>query len=250
MPPSAPPKRVRKSPEARRAEIVARAATIALTEGLECITMRRVADDLAVRPGLISHYFPVAEELVAEAFGTAAGEELEELMPAERPAGSALVSLAGFFARSTGPRYDDMSRLWLNARHLSRFRPVLAERVAVQEAAWRDRLTRLLREGAAEGTFHPEDPAVAAIQILVVLDGLGVHANTDRSDRPPAVTNMAVITAERALGLTPGSLLDLVDAARNAAPTPTAATPTPAPRTPPPTAPTTARTPADTAPTA
>ncbi|RAG85645.1 TetR family transcriptional regulator [Streptacidiphilus pinicola] len=208
---SAPAKqRVRKSPKARRAEIVGRAATLALTEGLECITMRRVAEDLAVRPGLISHYFPVAEELVAEAFGTAASEELEELIPAERPAGSALDQLARFFARATGARYDDMSRLWLNARHLSRFRPVLAERVAVQEAAWRDRITRLLREGTAEGAFRPADPAVAAIQILVVLDGLGVHANTDRSNRPPAVTNMAVVTAERELGLPEGSLLALV----------------------------------------
>ncbi|WP_042449963.1 TetR/AcrR family transcriptional regulator [Streptacidiphilus jiangxiensis] len=228
---SAPPKRVRKSPEARRAEIVARAATIALTEGLECITMRRVAEDLTVRPGLISHYFPVAEELVAEAFGTAAAEELEELMPAERPAGGALDQLALFFARSTGVRYDDMSRLWLNARHLSRFRPVLADRVAVQEAAWRDRLTRLLREGTAEGAFKPADPAVAAIQILVVLDGLGVHANTDRTNRPQAVTDMAATTAERELGLAPGSLLALVRAEQpvtaeaSAAPAPT----TPAP---------------------
>jgi AcrR family transcriptional regulator len=213
---SAPPKRVRKSPEARRAEIVARAATIALTEGLECITMRRVAEDLTVRPGLISHYFPVAEELVAEAFGTAAAEELEELIPAERPAGGVLDRLALFFARSTGARYDDMSRLWLNARHLSRFRPVLAERVAVQEAAWRDRITELLREGTAEGAFKPEDPAVAAIQILVVLDGLGVHANTDRTNRPQAVTDMAVTTAERALGLAPDTLLALVRAERRA----------------------------------
>jgi AcrR family transcriptional regulator len=216
---SAPPKRVRKSPEARRAEIVGQAATIALTEGLECITMRRVAEDLSVRPGLISHYFPVAEELVAEAFGTAASEELEDLIPAERPTGSALDLLAQFFARSAGARYDDMSRLWLNARHLSRFRPVLAERVAVQEAAWRDRLTGLLRDGTAEGAFRPEDPAVAAILILVVLDGLGVHANTDRSNRPPAVTNMAVTTAERELGLAGGSLLARVS--ELAAPAPT-----------------------------
>jgi hypothetical protein len=161
----------------------------------------------------------VAEELVAEAFGTAASEELEELIPAERPAGSALDLLAQFFARSAGARYDDMSRLWLNARHLSRFRPVLAERVAVQEAAWRDRLTGLLRDGTAEGAFRPEDPAVAAILILVVLDGLGVHANTDRSNRPPEVTNMAVTTAERELGLAGGSLLARVSELATPAPT-------------------------------
>src|SRR5690242_834203 len=40
-------KRVRKDPATRRAEIVAAAGAIALAEGLECVTLRRVADDLA-----------------------------------------------------------------------------------------------------------------------------------------------------------------------------------------------------------
>ncbi|PYC88312.1 TetR family transcriptional regulator [Streptomyces tateyamensis] len=198
--------------------------------------MRRVAEELTVRPGLISHYFPVAEELVAEAFGTAAGQELDELLPpgpgpgALLPAGpeldeplpprpeldeplpvgpapGALHRLARFFGMTGGPRYDDLSRLWLNARHLSRFRPVLAERVAHQEARWRERLTALLSDGVAEGSFRTADPGVAAIRILVVLDGLGAHASTDRSNRPPAVTDFAAHTAERELGLPQGALL-------------------------------------------
>ena len=81
-------KRIRKSPEARRAEIVATAARIALTEGLECVTLRRVAEELTVRPGLISHYFPSAEDLVAEAFSVAALGELDTLLPQERPDGT------------------------------------------------------------------------------------------------------------------------------------------------------------------
>ncbi|OIK06716.1 hypothetical protein BIV23_06930 [Streptomyces monashensis] len=50
--------------------------------------------------------------------------------------------LARFLARTSGAAYDAISRLWINARHLSRHRPVLRE------------------------------------QVLVVLDGLGAHANT------------------------------------------------------------------------
>lgn len=200
------PKRVRKSPEARRAEIVAAAAAIALAEGLECITLRRVADELAVRPGLINHYFAVAEELVAEAFGAAASAELEELIPAGRPPDRALPDLARFFSLTAGPRWDEMSRLWLNARHLSRYRPALRDRVAQQEALWRDRLSGVIADGAAAGTFRVRDPELAAIEILVVLDGLGAHANTDRSDRPPAVADLAVLTAERVLDLPAGTL--------------------------------------------
>ncbi|MFC7713862.1 hypothetical protein [Nonomuraea recticatena] len=47
---------------------------------------------------------------------------------------------------------------------------------------------------------------MTTIQILVVLDGLGAHANTDTGNRPEAVTRMAVTTAERELGLVSGAL--------------------------------------------
>ncbi|MFJ7206542.1 TetR/AcrR family transcriptional regulator [Streptomyces sp. NPDC098789] len=231
-------KRIRKSPEARRAEIVDAATAVALTEGLECVTLRRIADELAVRPGLISHYFPSVEDLVAEAFGNAAGAELDALLPFESAepveragspgspgspgtagtagsAGSAdpvegegpTRELARFLARTSGDAYDDISRLWINARHLSRYRPVLCARVSEQEAAWRGRLEALLRRGIERGEFRTDDPYATTIQILVVLDGLGAHANTGaRNDRPDAVAWMAVTTAERELGLARGTL--------------------------------------------
>ncbi|MFI8101020.1 TetR/AcrR family transcriptional regulator [Streptomyces sp. NPDC086023] len=233
---SVPRKRVRKSPEARRAEIVEAATAVALTEGLECVTLRRIAEELTVRPGLISHYFPSAEDLVAEAFGSAATAELDRLVPAVAaagapgeapaapagggPADAAAVAgappgapaetpvrrLARFLAQTTGEAYDDISRLWINARHLSRYRPVLRDRVIAQQAAWRGRLEALVREGAERGEFRPADPYVATIAILVVLDGLGSHVNTGTGDRPDAVLRMAVTTAERELGLAPGTL--------------------------------------------
>ncbi|MEU3480591.1 TetR/AcrR family transcriptional regulator [Streptomyces sp. NPDC033754] len=202
-------KRVRKSPEARRAEIVETAARVALTEGLECVTLRRIADELAVRPGLISHYFPSAEDLVGEAFSVASTGELDALLPADRPHGTPTQYLARYFALSVGDAYDDISRLWINARHLSRYRPVLRDRVAEQELASDDRLEGLIREGVERGEFRTDDPRTAAIHILVVLDGLGAHANTDRSNRPEAVTRMAVTTAERELGLAYGTLTEV-----------------------------------------
>ncbi|RSS81929.1 TetR/AcrR family transcriptional regulator [Streptomyces sp. WAC06614] len=204
-------KRIRKSPDARRAEIVAAATGVALAEGLECVTLRRIAEELAVRPGLISHYFPSVEDLVAEAFGSAATAELDRLVPPADPAGagssaSATERLAAFFAQTSGPAYDAISRLWINARHLSRYRDVLRDRVAGQEAAWRGRLEEVVRRGVEQGEFRTDDPRVTTIKILVVLDGLGAHANTDTTDRPAAVTRMAVTTAEQELGLRPGAL--------------------------------------------
>ncbi|MEV7546015.1 TetR family transcriptional regulator C-terminal domain-containing protein [Streptomyces sp. NPDC089915] len=203
-------KRVRKSPDARRAEIVAAATQVALTEGLECVTLRRIAEELTVRPGLISHYFPSVEDLVAEAFGSAASAELERLVPEAAGAETATLRLARFLAHTAGDAYDAISRLWINARHLSRYRPVLRDRVAEQEAAWRGRLEGLIREGVERAEFRTPDPFVTTVQILVVLDGLGAHANTDTTGHPEAVARMAVTTAEQGLGLPPGAL-DLPD---------------------------------------
>ncbi|MFF8731534.1 TetR/AcrR family transcriptional regulator [Streptomyces sp. NPDC015171] len=199
-------KRIRKDPAARRAEIVDAAAAVALAEGLECVTLRRIAEELAVRPGLISHYFPSAEDLVAEAFGSAATGELDRLLPAGHPADTPTGLLARFLARTSGEAYDAISRLWINARHLSRYRPVLRDRVAQQEAAWRGRLETLIGDGVAAGEFRTADPRTTAIQILVVLDGLGVHANTATPERPAAVLRMALTTAERELDLPQGAL--------------------------------------------
>ncbi|MCI3935441.1 TetR/AcrR family transcriptional regulator [Streptomyces sp. AN091965] len=203
-------KRIRKPPAERHAEIVAAAARVALTEGLECITLRRIAEELAVRPGLISHYFPAVDDLVAEAYGTAAGAELDALLPAERAGATCVQHLARFFARTTGDAYDDLSRLWLNARHLSRYRPALRARVSAQEAAWRDRFEGHIRDGVARGEFRTDDPMVTTEQILVVLDGLGVLVNSgDSVGSAPEVLRLPLTTAERELGLEPGSLSEV-----------------------------------------
>ncbi|MFI8997306.1 TetR/AcrR family transcriptional regulator [Streptomyces sp. NPDC053542] len=207
MPSSVQRKRIRKSPADRRAEIVEAAASVALTEGLECITLRRIGEQLGVRPGLISHYFPAVEDLVAEAFGSAASAELDRLIPAERPDGTPTEHLARFFAQATGEAYDDMSRLWINARHLRRYWPVLRDRVGVQEDAWVGRLSGLLRAGVERGEFRTADPEVVAMQILVAIDGLGAYTNAVIDNCPPAVKLMPLTTAERELGLPSGALI-------------------------------------------
>ncbi len=70
-------RRIRKSPAERRDEIVAAACRIALEEGLQSVTLRRVAEVVGIMPGLVNHYFPVADDLAAIAFAAAAEAERE-----------------------------------------------------------------------------------------------------------------------------------------------------------------------------
>ena len=62
----------RKLPAERRGELLARAVEISQAEGLSAVTLRRVAADLGVTPGLVSHYFSAAEQLITAAFRAAA----------------------------------------------------------------------------------------------------------------------------------------------------------------------------------
>ncbi|WP_406115429.1 TetR/AcrR family transcriptional regulator [Kitasatospora purpeofusca] len=226
--------RTRKPPGERRAEILHTAARIALDEGLERITLRRVADELGVRPGLIGHYFPAADDLVSEAFAHAAAQERDVLLPpgANEADRSPTARLAGFLVRLTGSDCLDLSRLWLNARHLSRFKPGLRATVREQESLTRSALTGLVEDGVRRGEFRTGDPLGATLHILVTVDGLGAYANdhTDHTDGTdaatdadssdssdssdskgddvdhPALQDLALTVAEHRLGLTPGLL--------------------------------------------
>ena len=68
----------RKLPAERHGELLAKAVEISAAEGLSAVTLRRVATELGVTPGLVSHYFSSAEQLITAAFKTAAVADLTE----------------------------------------------------------------------------------------------------------------------------------------------------------------------------
>ncbi|MGW4651868.1 TetR/AcrR family transcriptional regulator [Kitasatospora sp. NPDC004289] len=207
-PASAAPRtpRTRKAPAERRAEILDTAAGLALTEGLERVTMQLVADRLGVRPGLISHYFPAIETLLCEAFTHAATRERTALLPPAEADLPPLRRMALFLDRVSSPAFTDLDRLWLNARHLSRYRPALREAVAAQEARTRTELTQLIQDGVTAGEFTTDDPEAACLLLLVVIDGLGSYANDTTDYTHPTLATLPRTTAEHYLGLPRGTL--------------------------------------------
>lgn len=200
------PKHTRKPPHERRAQIVRIAAHIALEEGLELITLRRVAQDLEVRPGLIGHYFPAADELLAEAFTHATTQERESLLPPSEAELPPVHRLARFLVRLADGDYLGLSRLWLNARHLSRFKTPLRLAVRAQESRTRAALVALIDEGVRAGDFTTDDSVRTAVLILVAVDGLGSYANDEAPPDDLDVRDVAIETAETRLGLPPGTL--------------------------------------------
>lgn len=200
--------RSRKRPEERREEILSAAAAIALDEGLERITLRAVAQRLGVRPGLITHYFPAVEDLVIEAFGRAAAVEREEFFPSD---GDAVRRLAHFIGHIESGASLPLARLWLNARHLSRFSPALGDALEREDALDRARLTALISDGIASGVFTEVDAEAACIRIFIAVDGGGSYVNSTADFTHPAHQYVVADVAEWALGLEPGTLSKVID---------------------------------------
>lgn len=199
--------RSRKRPEERREEILAGAADIALEHGLERVTLRAVADRLGVRPGLITHYFPAAEDLVVDAFARAAELEREQFFPVGTgPIGR----LAHFVGHIESGRSAPLARLWLNARHLSRFSTPLRAVLDEQDVLDRARMISLIDDGIASGDFARVDAESAAIRLLIAVDGEGSYVNSAADVAHPAHKYFLADVAEWTLALAPGTLRALI----------------------------------------
>ena len=198
-------RRIRKSPAERRDEIVAAACRIALEEGLQSVTLRRVAEVVGIMPGLVNHYFPVADDLAAIAFAAAAEAE-REMVFAAAPAGDVVARLRGLLAALYEQGSDAISLLWLDAWQASRNRPALRAEVGRQMAAWQERLESLIAEGVVAGRFQVGDVATAAMRILALIDGMSVQAAIAHRMSYQAVRDMVMGNTERELGMAPGGL--------------------------------------------
>ncbi|MFJ4222840.1 TetR family transcriptional regulator [Microbacterium sp. NPDC089695] len=203
------PARSRKRPEERREEIVDAAAAIALESGMERITLRAVAERLGVRPGLITHYFPAAEDLVVEAFSRAAVNQREKFFPDGE--GSALRRMAHFVDYVQQGLSSALARLWLNAQHLARFIPALDAALEEQDALDRARLSAIIVDGVAAGEFADVDAEGASIRIFAAVDGRGSYVNRIADLSHPAYRLFVADVTEWTLGLAPGALARALD---------------------------------------
>lgn len=165
----------RKMPSERHDELLRQAVQISRTDGLGAVTLRKVATDLGVTPGLVSHYFSSAEQLITAAFRTAAVEDLETartLMAAQATATEGINALMDYTLDESSM---DASALWLEAWSLGRTNPALAAEAATLTDQWLDCIAEVVRAGNGNGEFSVADPDVAARRLLTMIDGLGAQ---------------------------------------------------------------------------
>ncbi len=202
-----PPRRApRKAPAERAAELAHAARNIALEQGLSAITLRNVAQRAGVAPGLVAHYYPSVEVLVAGTFAGVVAAETAEV--------AALVAGARTPRQGLGLLLDtlldehrlEVTAVWVEAWSLGRRNETLAVSVREQMDAWQAVIRDLVAAGVASGDFTTPDAESVAWQILGMIDGLNAQALVRWDGVADRHTHLAR-AVEVMVGAAPSSLL-------------------------------------------
>ena len=194
------PARKRLKPDERRAAMLNAAGVVLIEEGIGALTLRHLATRLGVAPGLVNHYFPEIEALIAEAFAIIAEGEVADLFDAAAGCDTPAAQIARLIADLLEPHRRGVSLLWLDAWQASRNRTHLRAAVIAAMDLWQDRLSALI----ANGGFITPDPDASATRILALIDGLSIQAVIDQPGAASRdiLRGMVIAGVERELGIT------------------------------------------------
>lgn len=165
----------RKLPAERHDELLAKAVELSRTGGLGAVTLRKVAAELGVTPGLVSHYFSSAELLITAAFRTAATEDLARARARVDDEPTPTAKITGLMDYALDEDSMEASALWLEAWSLGRENPALAAEAAALTEQWLAFIAEIVKAGNETGEFHAPHPDVAARRLLTMIDGLGAQ---------------------------------------------------------------------------
>lgn len=170
-------KRVRKTPEERRAEVHDAARSIALESGLSAVTQRAVAERVGVAPALVTHYVTRMELLVADVFRDIAHEELASVRgEVEAVGGDDVEQVLALLRALIHDFRHDVALVWLDGWSLSRRNEELAAVLVEEARAWEEFVADIFARGDAVGAFHAPEPLALARFVIGATDGLSAQS--------------------------------------------------------------------------
>ena len=165
--------------EERRAELGAAVWRLASRDGLEAVTVRRVAEEAGWSTGAVVHYFSDKEELLLFAFRTVADRVGRRLAAAAERTDEPLELARTWLVQGLPLDAERQAevRVWFAFLGLALARPELARAQRLTYRAWRGRVAALLQEAQRRGQIRADvDCSAAAAALVAVVDGLAVQA--------------------------------------------------------------------------
>jgi AcrR family transcriptional regulator len=197
--------RTRKSPAERSAEILDAATQLAREQGLSALTLRAVAERVGVASGLIAHYHPSMDDLVARVYSDLVDAEIREVEALLLESDRATARMGALIETLMDGSREDLTVVWVEAWALGRRNGALAVAVREQMDAWHRMVAAAIEHGGATGAFTASSPSDAAWQLLGMIDGLNAQSLARGIEGQGYVEKMAR-AAEILLGAPPGSI--------------------------------------------
>lgn len=197
--------RTRKAPAQRAAEIVAAAAALARESGLSALTLRSVADRAGVAPGLVAHYQPSMDELVARVYADLVDAEVRDVERVVASAGGPAAQLGTLIATLMDGARDDLTVVWVEGWAMARRSDPLADAVRAQMERWQRLVEAIVDDGCRAGVFATTEPAEVAWELIGLIDGLNAQSLARGADTARFAPRMAR-AAEALVGAAPGSI--------------------------------------------
>ncbi len=161
----------RAEPDARRRALIAAAARVLARAGASGASVRAIAQEAGVSPGLIGHYFEGVEGLLAETYrevGAAVDAAIDRAVGLAGP--NPRARLAAFVMANFTPPVADPALLgtWIALWSLVAARPLFRALHDAQYAAFRDRVEALLGEAGVPAARRRAE----ATALTALIDGL------------------------------------------------------------------------------
>lgn len=161
----------REDPDARRASLIEACARVLAREGMGGTSVRAIAVEAGVSPGLIGHYFGGVDALVAATYAQVEARVAAALDQAVAAAGpDPRARLDAYVSASLLPPIADSDLLstWIAFWSLVRARPEIAALHDEQYGRFRTDLEKLLTQSGVKQTALRQ----TAIAITALVDGL------------------------------------------------------------------------------
>lgn len=197
--------RTRMAPAERAAAILHAATSLAREQGLSALTLRSVADRAGVASGLIAHYHPSMDDLVARVYTDLVTDEIRDIEALLDPEPDASGRFRRLLATLLDGTREDLTVVWVEGWALARRNAALATAVRTQMARWQQLLVDVVEQGRVEGVFVTDQPAEVAWQLMGMIDGLNAQSLARDTDPARATAQMAR-AAEALLGARAGLL--------------------------------------------